>query len=106
MTDTRIISGSVPASAIRMQSLGPAHVSEALKLALDIIYDDLTSCIECGMVRDDDGTPKSGSMDADTRRWFAQVIAAAHAVEAVTGRHLDAAYPKWLADIIDGRIVP
>lgn len=82
------------------------QAKDALQLAIGVLYDDLTSCIECSMTRHDDGTPKPGSMDADARRWFAQVIAAVHAVEAVIGRHIGAANPRWLADIIDGRIAP
>lgn len=81
------------------------HLVAALRRALDVLYDDLMACIECGMILDDGG-PRPGSMDADTRRWFAQVIAAVHAAEAAIGRHMDEANPRWLADVIDGRIVP
>lgn len=75
----------------------------ALRLALAVIYDDLTACIEGGMCFGATA-PRPGTLEADTRAWFAQLLEAARAVETEIGRHLTDDLPAWLPDIIDGRI--
>lgn len=46
----------------------------AMQLALDIVYDDLRSCIECCCVMSSNG-PGTGTMIADDRDgWFAHVM--------------------------------